>query len=61
MKVNDVAHGWPLHHAGDVGVDDALIKLQSATQIIEMLNGCVCCTGARSAALRLCRCRSATS
>jgi G3E family GTPase len=27
-------------------VDDALIKLHSETQIIEMLNGCLCCTGA---------------
>ena len=42
-------------------MDDALIKLQSETQIIEMLNGCVCCTGACSAALRLCQCRLATS
>ncbi len=27
-------------------MDDALIKMHSETQVVEMLNGCVCCTGA---------------
>merc|ERR1719263_1756413 len=33
---------------GDVGIDDALLqkntKMQSDEQIIEMMNGCICCT-----------------
>lgn len=29
---------------GEVGVDDGLIKEESKEQIIEMLNGCICCT-----------------
>jgi len=29
---------------GAVGVDDAIIKQHSDEQIVEMLNGCVCCT-----------------
>ena len=33
---------------GDVGIDDALLenntKIQSEEQIIEMMNGCICCT-----------------
>ena len=33
---------------GDVGIDDALLKknttIQSEEEIIEMMNGCICCT-----------------
>merc|ERR1712137_954357 len=33
---------------GDVGIDDALLakntKMQAAEEIIEMMNGCICCT-----------------
>ncbi len=31
---------------GDVGVDDLLVKrkVQSEEEIIEMMNGCICCT-----------------
>eukprot|EP00634_Sargassococcus_sp_CCMP2135_P007496 CAMPEP_0198674052 /NCGR_PEP_ID=MMETSP1467-20131203/97717_1 /TAXON_ID=1462469 /ORGANISM="unid. sp., Strain CCMP2135" /LENGTH=520 /DNA_ID=CAMNT_0044410941 /DNA_START=37 /DNA_END=1599 /DNA_ORIENTATION=+ len=29
---------------GDVGVDDGVLKQSSEDQIIEMMNGCVCCT-----------------
>ncbi|KAJ8601667.1 hypothetical protein CTAYLR_007464 [Chrysophaeum taylorii] len=29
---------------GDVGVDDGVLKRTSEDQIIEMMNGCVCCT-----------------
>ena len=33
---------------GDVGIDDALLqkntKMQSEEEIIEMMNGCICCT-----------------
>mmetsp|Transcript_35880 Transcript_35880/g.114963 ORF Transcript_35880/g.114963 Transcript_35880/m.114963 type:complete len:395 (+) Transcript_35880:96-1280(+) len=29
---------------GDVGVDDGVLKTSSEDQIIEMMNGCVCCT-----------------
>jgi len=29
---------------GDVGVDDGVLKKSSEDQIIEMMNGCVCCT-----------------
>ena len=29
---------------GDVGVDDGVLKQTSEDQIIEMMNGCVCCT-----------------
>ena len=28
---------------GDVGIDDALV-LQSSEEVIEMMNGCICCT-----------------
>jgi len=29
---------------GDVGVDDAVIKVESKETIVEMMNGCICCT-----------------
>eukprot|EP00631_Chrysoreinhardia_giraudii_P002153 CAMPEP_0197423390 /NCGR_PEP_ID=MMETSP1170-20131217/21267_1 /TAXON_ID=54406 /ORGANISM="Sarcinochrysis sp, Strain CCMP770" /LENGTH=78 /DNA_ID=CAMNT_0042950811 /DNA_START=18 /DNA_END=251 /DNA_ORIENTATION=- len=29
---------------GDVGVDDGVLQKASEDQIIEMMNGCVCCT-----------------
>ena len=31
---------------GEVGVDDQLVnkKIQGGEQIIEMMNGCICCT-----------------
>ncbi|DBA77020.1 TPA: hypothetical protein ACH3X1_009609 [Trebouxia sp. C0004] len=29
---------------GEVGIDDALVKLSSQEEIIEMNNGCICCT-----------------
>merc|ERR1719316_111940 len=29
---------------GEVGVDDGVIKTQSEEQIIEVMNGCICCT-----------------
>lgn len=35
--------------AGEVGIDDALVKLSSREEIIEMNNGCICCTGELSA------------
>jgi hypothetical protein len=28
---------------GDVGIDDALV-MQSSEEVIEMMNGCICCT-----------------
>jgi len=28
-----------------VGIDDALVKVSSQEEIIEMNNGCICCTG----------------
>ena len=31
-------------HSGEVGIDDALV-LQSKEEVIEMNNGCICCTG----------------
>ena len=31
-------------HAGDVGVDDGLV-VTANEEIIEMMNGCICCTG----------------
>ena len=30
--------------AGDVGIDDALV-LSANEEVIEMMNGCLCCTG----------------
>lgn len=30
-------------HSGEVGIDDALV-LQSKEEVIEMNNGCICCT-----------------
>merc|ERR1719506_1147855 len=29
---------------GDVGVDDAVIKVESKETVVEMMNGCICCT-----------------
>ena len=34
--------------SGEVGIDDALVKLSSQEEIIDMNNGCICCTGERS-------------
>lgn len=31
--------------SGEIGIDDALVKLSSQEEIIEMNNGCICCTG----------------
>ena len=37
--------------AGDVGIDDGLV-LSSNEEVIEMMNGCLCCTGDRLAYCR---------
>jgi len=29
---------------GDVGVDDAVLKCESKETVVEMMNGCICCT-----------------
>lgn len=29
---------------GEVGVDDALVKLDAEEEVFEMNNGCICCT-----------------
>lgn len=29
---------------GDVGVDDAVVKCESKETVVEMMNGCICCT-----------------
>lgn len=29
---------------GEVGVDDGLVKMESKEAVIEMMNGCICCT-----------------
>merc|ERR1719482_950207 len=29
---------------GDVGVDDAVLKAESKETVVEMMNGCICCT-----------------
>lgn len=29
---------------GEVGVDDALVKLDADEEVFEMNNGCICCT-----------------
>ena len=29
---------------GEVGVDDAIIQQHSEEEIVEMMNGCICCT-----------------
>jgi hypothetical protein len=43
---------------GEVGVDDALV-MDTKEEIFEMNNGCVCCTGAETAASAVGRQRSA--
>jgi G3E family GTPase len=44
LKVN---HGFSLaiveNEFGEVGIDDALV-LQTKEEVIEMMNGCICCT-----------------
>merc|ERR1719289_111390 len=29
---------------GEVGVDDGVLKMDSKDQIVEVMNGCICCT-----------------
>ena len=36
-------HAWSMR-SGEVGIDDALV-LRSEEEVIEMNNGCICCTG----------------
>ena len=50
--LTSVEHGKKLavieNEFGDVGIDDALLqkntKMQADEEIIEMMNGCICCT-----------------
>ena len=48
-----------LHPYSEVGVDDALLakntQMQSDEEIIEMMNGCICCTVRQDLVKVLCK------
>jgi G3E family GTPase len=46
--LNDQNHGMKFaiieNEFGEVGVDDGVLKMDSKDQIVEVMNGCICCT-----------------
>jgi G3E family GTPase len=42
--VTDMPHVLPDAGIVQIGIDDALLSVQTAENVVEMNNGCICCT-----------------